>query len=127
MSKSDKKRVRAEFRRAVFARARYRCECCSAFGRDRQGGDEHTNFHSAGHSCVALVELDAHHITPREIMPGGGYVAENGISLCEVCHRNAEQALLEPAGQEGFGPARLYAIIGSSEDAARTASERLEA
>lgn len=40
------------------------------------------------------VKLDVHHITNRKMMPNGGYVKENGITLCDcydVCHFRAEQ------------------------------------
>ena len=61
-----KKRVREAFRAAVFARDRGRCLVC-------------------GHPAV-----DAHHIVPREQSIDGGYVVENGASLCAACHESAE-------------------------------------
>jgi len=56
-------------------------------------------------------------------MPNGGYVPENGISLCDECHRKAEQSEPEP----GFRPKDLYEAIESSSEAAQAASERLSA
>lgn len=57
-----KKKIRAAFRDTVFARDAFRCRVC-------KWGEE-------------LSVLDAHHITDRNLMPGGGYVKENGITLC---------------------------------------------
>lgn len=78
------------------------------------------------------MELDAHHITPREDMPNGGYVAENGISVCEPCHLKAEAALqeleceeLSSADLENFMPDKLYCLIKSSYEQAVLASEQL--
>jgi hypothetical protein len=104
-----KKQVRQQFRDAVFARDAYACRGC---------GFESTP------EC-AETELDAHHITDRNAMPNGGYVAENGISLCAECHAKAETFHCGESVPLGFLPAELYARIGSSEEEARAASERL--
>ncbi|APR81162.1 Hypothetical protein A7982_06509 [Minicystis rosea] len=92
----------------------------------------------AGHRCQGpgcaargpSVKLDAHHITNRNLMPAGGYVAENGIALCDTpggCHEKAEAVdhgeLVDPR----FTASALYRIIGSSPEAATAASERLAA
>lgn len=82
---------------------------------DRQGGDNHKRFHKEENP----VELDAHHITPREEMPNGGYVPENGISVCPRCHIKAEDQLLN------FRPEDLYKEIGSSKHKAIETSRRL--
>jgi hypothetical protein len=83
--------------------------------------------------------LDAHHVMPREDMPGGGYVKENGICLCKVppngkligepsaqrsCHEKAEEWLKIGQGEEGYDPDSLYRLIGSSLDLALRASEK---
>ena len=68
-----KKRVREAFRAAVFRRDRGRCLVC-------------------GHPAV-----DAHHIVPREQVVGGGYLVENGISLCSECHVRAEAGAIPSA------------------------------
>lgn len=47
-------------------------------------------------------------------MPGGGYVKENGISLCKPCHRLAEQLWETGVAAPGLTPEQLYALIGSS-------------
>lgn len=52
-----KKQVRDAFRKAVFDRDKHCCRVCN-WDADPDN-------------------LDAHHITDRNDMPGGGYVAEN--------------------------------------------------
>jgi len=104
-----KKQVRQKFRDAVFARDAFTCRGCGFVSTAER----------------AETELDAHHITDRNEMPNGGYVAENGISLCEVCHAKAEAFNCGEPVLPGFGPAELYTLIGSSEEEARAASERL--
>jgi hypothetical protein len=67
--------------------------------------------------------LDAHHITNRNELPNGGYVKENGASLCKVgknCHLKAENC--EP----GYEAETLYNKIRSSHAQALKASEELE-
>lgn len=86
---NQKKQIRVQFRRAVFERDRYRCAKCGCPGKDRQGGDEWKKFHKVEPKAF----LDAHHISPRELMPAGGYSIKNGISLCDGCHVKAEQYL----------------------------------
>jgi len=59
-------------------------------------------------------------------MPNGGYVPENGISVCDECHIKAEvhwngQGEPDPA----FDPDKLYELIGSSWDDAIAASAAL--
>lgn len=108
---SEKEQVRARFRDAVFARAGDRCQ-------------------GPGCAWPVGVKLDAHHITNRKKMPAGGYVAENGIALCDVpggCHEKAEAVDRGVAVDERFTAEALYRIIGSSLAEARAASERLEA
>lgn len=69
--------------------------------------------------------FDAHHITDRHDMPGGGYVLENGITLCWECHFKAETFRKDPL--PGYSPEELYAAIGSSKElAVRKSNERLE-
>ena len=108
----EKHKIRASFRENVFARARYRCQ-----------GPGCRVVASAG-SADAL--LDAHHIKPRELMPNGGYVPENGIALCKAtCHEKAE-VNLRGGDWPGFDPENLYAIIRSSRQKAEEASRRLD-
>ena len=86
-----KKLIRKEFREAVFERDGNTCKVC-------------------GEPAV-----DAHHITDRNEMPNGGYVATNGISLCSECHKKAE--VFHQTGQpfsDDFTPDALYKLIDSS-------------
>jgi hypothetical protein len=39
---------------------------------------------------------DAHHIMERRLFEYGGYVLDNGVSLCGDCHVRAEQTLVTP-------------------------------
>lgn len=90
----SKKSIRADFRNAVFERDKYQCVKCG--------------------KKPDVDELDAHHITDRNEMPNGGYVKENGISLCKDCHWKAEQFHRTGKAAEGFSPSDLYDAIGSS-------------
>lgn len=105
---SDKKRIRAVFRDAVFARDGNKCRNC---GWSLQ---------------TAEIHLDAHHITDRNLMPNGGYCKENGISLCPACHELAEVFHSTGVAHPGFAPADLYVMIGSSHEQAVKAAERLK-
>jgi hypothetical protein len=104
----EKKQIREAFRQAVFERDGY---CCLMCGK------------KAG-------KLDAHHIEDRLDMPNGGYVPENGITLCagddtDNCHWKAEQYHATGAAYPGYSPEELFARIGSSLEMAWWASERL--
>lgn len=111
---SEKKKIRENFRAKTFIRDCFACRVCNVpvvKGDDR------------GHE---IIPLDAHHITDRNLMPNGGYVPENGISLCPVCHEKAEVFHSTGTALEGFSPQDLYALIGSSYELAVKASERLK-
>jgi 5-methylcytosine-specific restriction endonuclease McrA len=88
-------------------------------------------FERDGHACVfcgSKESLDAHHITDRKEMPNGGYVKENGITVCGSCHMKCEMFHMTE-GEDWFPgrhPADLYTIIGSSYEEAVAASERLK-
>lgn len=75
-------------------------------------------------ACGSRVGITAHHITDRNEMENGGYVPENGISLCLYCHRKAEAFHETGEALPGFSPEDLYGLIGSSADAARKADEK---
>lgn len=100
----QKKLIRAKFREVVFERDRHKCVFC-----DRTD------------------DLDAHHIVDRSKMPDGGYVKENGITLCGLHHSQAE--IYHQSGGadwfEGKHPDDLYKLIGSTYEKAVKASERL--
>ena len=94
----NKKEIRNNFRTEVFKRDGGKCVFCD------------------------LDAKDAHHITDRSSpeIYNGGYVLENGISLCADHHRIAE-IYHESGGvnwQEGFHPDDLYLKIGSSKELA---------
>ena len=99
---NKKKKIRQNFRTSVFERDEHTCRKCGAEN----------------------VDLDAHHITDRNKMPNGGYVKENGISLCDECHIKAEvwHSSNEEHCVEGFHPDDLYELIGSNEKDAFDAS-----
>lgn len=113
-SKAD---VRAAFRRAVFGRDRYRCVVC---GRQWSEAD----------ADPSLGRINAHHITDRREFPNGGYVPENGVTVCDgegSCHWRCEafHRTEGEAPEEGLSPSDLYAKIGSTYVAALNADARL--
>lgn len=105
MAKAIKKRIRQEFRNAVFTRDGHKCLFCDV-----------------------TENLDAHHITDRSKMPNGGYVVENGATLCVEHHRAAE--VYHQSDEKDFDPVvgtpnDLYRKIGSSYGMAWEASNKL--
>lgn len=91
-----KQQIREKFKTEVFTRDNFQCVFCN------------------------LPAVDAHHITDRNEMPNGGYVRENGISLCAEHHKMAEK-FHETNGEEwieGFHPNDLYTKIHSSKELA---------
>lgn len=71
MSQQSKLLTRDHFREGVFARDLYKCVVC---------GDP---------------AKDAHHIIERRLFDDGGYYLDNGASLCEVHHIEAEKTLID--------------------------------
>lgn len=104
-----KKLIRKNFRDACYKRDGFRCAMCGM----KSSKDN------------AEKELDAHHITDRNLMPNGGYVKENGISLCPECHVKAEVFHSTGVAVEGYAPEDLYKAVKSSYEKAVAASERL--
>lgn len=123
---SKKKEIRRKFKEDVFRRDKYTCRFC---------GMKYTQEEAEKY-------LDAHHITDRNEMFNGGYVKDNGISLCKYaqpnrmeltsgseegsCHMKAELFHIS-GGQEwtqGMHPDDLYKLIGSSKEMAVRASEK---
>lgn len=105
-----KKQIRQKFRDEVFKRDNYTCQVP---GCGKKGSVE---------------TLDAHHIVDRTEMPNGGYVKENGITLCkDGCHERAE--LYHQSGgkewHEGMHPLDFYWKLGITYLDAERASERL--
>lgn len=99
----EKKDIRRKFRDSVFKRDKNVCLMCGS-----------------------PPPLDAHHIIDRHDMPAGGYVVENGISLCMKCHELAEAWHSTGIAAPGYSPDDLMAKIGSSLDIAIEASEVLD-
>lgn len=121
---SQKKNIRLHFRKSSLERDLYKCRKCGVKGKDSQGGDEWMKVHKG---IKDAVPLDVHHITDRSEMPNGGYVKENGISLCNECHVKAEEFHITDGQKvsEGFHPDDLYKLINSSRKKAVEASQRL--
>lgn len=122
---TNKKSVRAAFRISVFVRDKYCCRCCNKAGKDRQGGDTWKKFHPNIKDETTLVELDAHHIQNRNTFKNGGYIANNGISVCDDCHIKAEAFWSTGKAVDGFAPDDLYRLIGSSKEKAIEADSKL--
>lgn len=107
---AEKKLIRKLFRDACYKRDGFRCAMCGM----KSSKDK------------AEEELDAHHITDRTLMPNGGYVRENGISLCGECHQKAEEFHSTGVAHPGYSPEDLYKKINSSLEKAIAASEKLK-
>lgn len=99
-----KKEIRNIFRSEVFNRDKNKCVFC-------------------GKPAV-----DAHHITDRHEMPNGGYVKENGISVCEEHHLICEEFHISDGKNwvEGFHPNDLYEKIGSNYELAYEKSLKIK-
>ncbi len=99
-----KQLIREHFRNSVFDRDGYSCKFCG---------------------CTE--NLDAHHITDRNEMPNGGYVKENGITVCHGCHIECEVFHISGGSNcvDGKHPDDLYELIGSSIELATTMSTKL--
>lgn len=110
-----KKTIRGNFRKAVFTRDNYTCKCCGMEGAD---------YHDLP---TDKRPLDAHHITDRHLMPNGGYVVENGITVCGECHKKAEVwwSSIMTKFIVGYHPDDLYKLINSSYELAVQKSEKL--
>lgn len=101
----NKKEIRLNFRKSVLLRDNFKCVFC----------DESK-------------DLDAHHIMDREFFTNGGYVLENGITLCQKqCHLKAELYHMSNAQKwhKNMHPDDLYKIIKSSFEEAIIADENV--
>lgn len=109
MSK-NKKQIRNLFKTACFKRDKYSCIMCGKKSTPEKIDQE----------------MDCHHITDRHDMPNGGYVLENGITLCkDYCHIKAEEFHSTGIAAPGFSIEDLYLAIKSSLDKAKQASLKL--
>jgi hypothetical protein len=118
---SKKKNFRKLFRKSVFVRDKFTCLLCGLV--DEKAHEQHVNNVDFDYQSELL---DAHHVTPREDMPNGGYVKENGITVCKNrCHLAVENYLAGHNINPSNSPYILYTKIGSSKDRAIEASKRL--
>lgn len=109
MSKT-KKIIRDAFRNACFTRDKYACVMCKKKSSPEK----------------IMAEMDCHHIVDRSLMPSGGFVLENGITLCkDSCHLKAEQFHSTGVAAPNCHPSDLYKLINSSHEKAVKASEKL--
>jgi hypothetical protein len=117
---STKKEIRRNFRNDTFERDEYCCKICGL-------GPIYESPESI---------FDAHHITDRHDMPNGGYVKENGITLCKYnedgleedsCHMKAERFHISGGveWESNMHPEDLYKLIGSSKELAIEKSEKI--
>lgn len=100
-----KKKIREDFRNTVFRRDNYKCMI-----------------------CTSTENLNAHHIIDRNEIVSGGYVKENGITLCEdKCHIKAEKFHITKGKSwvDGFHPNDLFKLINSSYDIANKKAKEL--
>lgn len=93
-----KKRIRERFNYVCRRRDKFKCKIC--------------DIHES-----AVPGLEVHHITNRNLMPNGGYVLENGITVCPEHHVVLEAGMMSEQAQ--------YQLIGSSYEKALDASNRL--
>lgn len=110
MTMATKKQIRENFRTEVFKRDKNTCKVCNTKHVDVEG-------------------LDSHHITDRSLMPNGGYVKENGISVCkDKCHMKVEEFHITDGVSwvQGLHPDDLYKKINSSKELAILKSNDLE-
>lgn len=96
----NKKNIRKLFRQECLKRDNYSCVMC---GVKASSYDEAEKI------------FDVHHIQDRSLMPNGGYVKENGITLCkDICHVKAEEFHSLGIAIPGFSVNDLYKVINSS-------------
>lgn len=111
-----KKKIRTKFRKDVFERDKFACVICGKQDKtliNKHDGDYKSDI------------LDAHHITNRNEMPSGGFVKENGVTLCqERCHILAEEYLQGISQIEEYSPESLYKKIGSTKEEAIVKSKK---
>jgi|GEM_PF-994946 len=114
---NKKKETRSKFRKDVFECDNFTCQVC---------GEDYPK--ELLRDILPEEVLDAHHITDRSEMPNGGYVKENGVTVCkDECHMRVERFHISNGAdwEEGLHPDDLYIKIGSSLEEAIPASEKL--
>lgn len=104
----NKKEIRKNFKDTVFKRDKYTCKVCNTKREEDL--------------------LDAHHITDRNEIINGGFVKENGITVCkEVCHLKVEKYHISEGleWEENLHPNDLYKMINSSHELAIEKSKNI--
>lgn len=111
MNASNKKTIRNNFRTTCLDRDKDTCVMCGKKANSRED---------------ALSIFDVHHITDRSLMPNGGYVKDNGITLCkDTCHLKAEAFHSTGIAIEGYSQTDLYLKINSNYEKAVETSKKL--
>ena len=116
---ANKNNIRSTFRESVFSRDSYTCRVC---GKKWSPED----------ASPSLKRINSHHIVDRRELPNGGYVLENGITVCDggenSCHMKCERFHISGGTiwEPGLHPDDLYAIIGSSHELAIKMSLKLK-
>lgn len=108
---TNKKEIRYKFLASCLQRDGMKCKTCNkkAFSMEE-----------------VLKIFDVHHITDRHNIINGGYVTENGITLCHDCHIKAEQFHSTGVSAPGFSIDDLYKIIDSNLEKAQNASRKIK-
>jgi hypothetical protein len=107
----SKKEIRSNFRKVCLKRDKYACVMCGQRAKSPEEAEE---------------IFDVHHIISRKILPNGGYVLENGITLCEADHLKAEEFHSTGVAHPGYAPDDLYKKINSTYEKAVEASKKLK-
>jgi predicted restriction endonuclease len=121
-----KKQIRSSFRESVFKRDNYTCQLCG-------------QKYSKELSDPSLKMINAHHIMDRHLFKNGGYILENGITLCDEngkftteksCHMLVEGWHIHNGNEEmvlpEHRPNTLYKKINSSFELALTKDKSLK-
>ncbi len=104
---NTKKLKRLNFCNNCMTRDSYRCAACKCPAPEGQKPEDY---------------FDVHHIVDRHDMSNGGYVKENGITLCPYCHEKAEVFHATGKAFPGYSAKDLFEKIGSSKEEAVKAS-----
>lgn len=108
---SNKKDIRRKFRETCLKRDKLACVMCRVQAKSFEEAEK---------------LFDVHHITDRSLMPHGGYVLENGITLCENDHQKAEEYHSTGIACLEYSIEDLYKKINSNLEKAIEASKKLQ-
>lgn len=107
----EKKLIRKHFRDSCYKRDKLTCVMCGLKASSLEEAEK---------------ILDVHHITNPKKIINGGYVLQNGISLCSDCHLKAEEFHSTGISYPGYSPEDLYKAINSNLEKAVEASKKLK-